>query len=216
MPRIDNWSADWCRTKLIDHKHILEATTVTGNSLQLVVKDIASPINVVTMSEGRVELTSVPSEFYDSKTEFLLNIPNDAYFSGELIAATSTIPIGIGGLGDLYTAVNEKEFRQYIPKEARFILLALGQHTAIRTISRINNRTYQILKHSGDVVRVLALNEYDLTGEAVRGGIVKYGLPNFILASNPNCRISTATKEIASSAGTGVLTLRQLMGALNN
>ncbi len=216
MPRPDSWSADWCCEKLLSHDKILEATTRTGNSVRLVVKDMALPVIVATMSEPRVELTSVPDEFHQPETEFLLNIPKDAYFSGPLLEFASTVPIGVGGLGDLYTAANEQEFRHYIPKETRFILRVLAQHTAVRTVSRINNRTYLILKHSGKEVRVLALNEYDLTGDAVRSGIDKYGLPNFILASNPNCRFSAATKDVARAAGTDVLVLSHLLGALND
>lgn len=216
MPRTDTWSADWCRKKLISHDKILDATTLTGNSLQLVVKGMDSPVRIATMSEPRVELTSVPDEFHETATEFLLNIQKGAYFSGELLNHASTVAVGIGGLGDLYTAVNEQDCRHYVPKETRFIVRALEQHTAVRSVFRTNNITYQIIKHSGEDVQILALNEYDLTSDAVRSGIDKYGLPTFILASNPNCRLSNAAKEVARTAGTGVLTLSQLMGVLNN
>ena len=216
MTRSDNWSADWCCNKLISHDKILYANTITDNSVQLVMTYMPKPVIIATMSEQRVELASVPDEFNEQETEFLLNIPKDAYFSGELLDAASAVPVGIGGLGDLYTAANEQEFRHYIPQEVQFLIRALKQHTAVRSVTRINNRTYQIFKHSGDKVRVLALNEYDLTGDAVRTGIEKYGLPKFILASNPNCRLSSTAKDVARVAGTGVLILRHLMGALNN
>lgn len=208
--------AVWCREKLLDHEDILGVSIGSSRGLVLSVKDLPAPVSVAVMSEQRVEMQLLPDEFNHPETEFLLNVPKDAFISGEVLSAAAAIPLGVGGLGDLYRAANDKEFRNYIPPEPSFLLRALGQHTAVREIFRSNDRTYSILKHTGDVVCVLALNDYDLTGEAVRSGIDKYGVPEFILASNPNCRVSSASKDIARSAGTGVLTLKQLMGALNN
>jgi len=216
MSRDDLWSAKWCLEKLISHDKIIEANILTNNSIQLGVEGIQRHVTIATMSSPHVELSTVPDEIHNQDTEFLLNIPKDAYFSGELLNFATGVPLGVGGLGDLYTAANEQEFRAYLPKETRFLTRALEQYTGVRAVIRVNNRTYRILKHSGDEVTVLALNEYDLTGETVRSGIQKYGLPKFILASNPSCRLSSATKEVARNAGTGVLTLSHLMGALNN
>lgn len=216
MPRPDKWSAVWCCKNLLSHEDILQANPRSENSIELVIKDVAAPVVVATMSQNKVEVTSVPDEFHDPVTEFLLNIPKDAYFAGQLLEAAMNVPIGVGGVGDLYTAVGEREFRLYIPKEARFILRGLSQHTAVRSVSRLNDRTYKILKHSGKEIHVLALNEYDLTVEALRSGIDKYDRPTFILASNPNCRLSTVAKEAARSTGTRIVDWRQLLGALNN
>jgi len=216
MSRSDTWTAEWCCDKLISHENILDAIPTSGNTVRLAVKDISNPVLIVTMSEHRVELNAVPDLLHDSEIEFLLNIPKDAYFSGELLSIASGIPIGIGGIRDLYTAAAEKQFRTYIPKETRFILRGLVQHSAVREVVRINSRSYQILKHSGETLCVLALNEYDLTADAVRSGLEKYGKPDFVLASNPNCRLTVDTIEAARFAGTGVLIWRQLLGVLNN
>lgn len=216
MARNKSGVAEWCRDKVLDHDDINEVDVRSQNSLVLTIKGLHRPVTVAVMSSERVDLGSVPDEFHEPETEFLLNIPKDSFVSGELLSTASEIPLGVGGLADLYRAINVKDFRNYIPPEPHFILRCLGQHTAVRSIVRTNNRTYQIVKVSGDVVRVLALNDYDLTAEAVRSGIEKFGLPDFILASNPNCRLSSATIQVARSAGTGALKLNQLMGALKN
>jgi hypothetical protein len=216
MPRSDLWSAKWCCDKLLSHNDILEVAPTSENSIQLTVRNIPYFVSIVTMSQTRVELNSVPDEFHETDTEFLLNIPKNAYFSGELLSVAADIPLGVGGIADLYSAVLEKDFRNYIPKEVRFILRGLNQHTAVRAVTRLNSRSYQIHKHNGQSLRILALNEYDLTSDALRTGIEIYGQPDFVLASNPNCRLSSDTKNVARMAGTGVLVWRQLLGALNN
>lgn len=216
MPRDDGWSAEWCCEKLLSHTNILQVDAITGNSVRLTVKNMHEPVSVATMSAHRVKLNTVPEEFHDDDTEFLLNVPKSAFYSGELLEVASDASVGVGGVGDLYTAAGERDFQNYIPKEVRFILQGLRQHAAVRSISRINNRTYLIRKHSGHSVRVLALNEYDLTREALRNGIDTFGLPDFVLASNPNCRLSSAARDVARESGTGVLAWRQLLGVLNN
>lgn len=209
-------TAEWACEKLIAHGDIVEASPTGADFIQMVLRDVQAPVFVSVMSAPRVELASVPNSFRDPRTEFLLNIPKNAFFSGEVVETAGTIPVGIGGLGDLYTAANEKDFRHYISKEARFILRGLHQHTAVQRIVRINNRTYRVFKHQGEPVTVLALNEYDLTADVIRSGIEKFGCPNFILTSNPNSRVTPEAVSAARSAGTGILAWRQLLGALNN
>lgn len=216
MSRADAWTAQWACEKLISHSEILGVMPSGANQIRLEVKDFPVPVFVSTMSDPHVDLSRVPPSFLDPQTQFLLNIPKEAYFDGDLLAAAANIPVGVGGLGDLYVAAGEKDFRRYIPKEPRFILRGLGQHTAVSGVRRMNDRTYLISKHRGDPVQVLALNEYDVSADVIRGGIAKYGLPRFVLASNPNCRISPEATAAVRFAGTGVLVWRQLLGALNN
>ncbi|HKI55422.1 MAG TPA: hypothetical protein VJ987_14955 [Anaerolineales bacterium] len=216
MAREDVWSAKWCSERLLKHSDIQEATPESSNSILLSIRGMPSPVLVATMSQDRVELDSVPSEFQNPDTQFLLNIPKDAFYGGEFLMAAADVPLGVGSVGDLYTAVNERELRNYIPKEVRFIQRGLNQHTAVEMVMRLNDRTYQVQKLNGDVVKVLALNEYDLSCEALRSGIEKYGLPDFVLASNPNCRLTTDLNSLARHAGTRVLAWGQLLGALND
>jgi len=81
---------------------------------------------------------------------------------------------------------------------------------------RLNSCTYLILKLNGQSVRVLAINEYDLTSDAIRSGIEKYGQPDIVLASNPNSRLSTDTRSTAAFSGTNILTWKQLLAALRH
>ncbi len=64
-------------------------------------------------------------------------------------------------------------------------------------------------------IKVLALNEYDLTADAVRTGIDSHGKCSIILTSNPNCRPSGESIRAADSAGAKVLSWGELLCALN-
>lgn len=216
MTRQDSWVAAWCCDKLINRKEILSAEPISSNGVALKVKDHAQTVIVATMSEDRASLAQVPDEFHQPETEFLLNIQKMAYFGGDLLHKASQIPVGVGGMGDLYAAAGDKDFRNYIPREVRFIRLGLMQHSHVSNVIRLNSQMYEVHKINGLRVTVLALNEYDLTADALRSGIEKFGKPDLVLASNPNCRASQMTDQAARAIGTRVLNWGRLLGALRN
>ncbi len=216
MSSTDNWAASWACDKLISHDKILEAEPFEDHLIKMNVKEYEPEVLVATMSEKRVFLDNIPDVCRNSRIDFLMNIPKNAYFDGGLLSYAENAPFGVGGLGDLYTAANEKEFHEYLPKETRFILRGLRQHTAVSGVSRDNNRLYIVERFGRNPLRVLALNDYDLTADAIRSGIELYGNCDFVLASNPNCRLSAAATETAKSAGTVVLMWGQLLGAINS
>ena len=130
--------------------------------------------------------------------QFAMNIKRDALYDCSAIQFSESACVGIGSLGDLYVAANEKEFRRYVPKETRFILRGLRQHTAVSAVLRFNNRLYRVKRASRPSITVLALNEYDLTADAVRDGIERFGDCDIVLASNPNSRLSAESRAAAS------------------
>ena len=216
MTSSEAWVGSWACNKLISHDKIIEATPIEDQLIRLQVKDYESDVVVAAMSQQQVFLANIPAVCQSSRIDFLLNIPKNAYFDGGILSYAESRSFGLGGLGDLYTAANEKEFQDYLPKETRFILRGLRQHTAVSSVSRANNRSYVVSRFTGNPLRVLALNDYDLTADAIRTGIDVFGECDFILASNPNCRLSGGATDAARSAGTGVLMWRQLLGAINN
>ncbi|WP_143735185.1 hypothetical protein [Methylocaldum sp. 14B] len=216
MTSSDYSAASWACDKLISHGEIIKAVPIEDHLITLHVKECEREIIVAVMSQKQVYLTNIPAACQNSRVHFLLNIPRNAYFDGSVLSYAASVPFGVGGLGDLYTAANEKEFREYLPKETRFILRGLRQHAAVSSVTRLNNRLYLVNRFSGKPLRVLALNDYDLTADAIRTGIDVYGKCDFILASNPNCRLSCESINAARSAETAVLKWAQFLGAINS
>jgi hypothetical protein len=212
----EDWVGAWVCDKLISHDQIIGATLIENQLIRLQVKDYEPDVVVAVMSQKKVFLSNIPSICQSLPVDFLLNIPRNAYFDGDILSYAESNSFGVGGLGDLYIAVNQKEFQSYLPQETRFILRGLRQHTAVSNVTRINNQTYLIVRFSRNSLRVLALNDYDLTADAIRTGIDMFGKCDLILASNPNCRLSSGARDAACSAGTSVLMWRQLLGVINN
>ncbi|TWU38973.1 hypothetical protein Q31b_40510 [Novipirellula aureliae] len=216
MTREDSWSANWACSKLISYEDIQSANARDTNQIELSVKNLQRPVHIATMSVETVRSTDLNELCTSSDIEFAMNIKKDALYDQSAIQFSESRPIGIGGLGDLYRAAREREFRNYLPKETRFILRGLRQHTAVTNVQRLNNRLYRIERRSRQPMTVLALNDYDLTAESVRDGIDRFGTCDIILASNPNCRASGESVTAAKHCGVRVLKWGQLLGALNH
>lgn len=216
MAREDTWTAEWACSKLISHGDIQSAHARGTNQIELAVKNVNRSVQIATMSVATVRVTDLRDVCVSEDIEFAMNINKDALYDGSAIQFSQSSPIGLGGLGDLYVAAGEREFRNYLPKETRFILRGLRQHTAVSSITRMNNRLYRVERLSRDPVIVLALNDYDLTADSVRDGIDRFGSCDVILSSNPNCRPSEESLTAAQHCGVRVLKWGQLLGALNH
>lgn len=215
MTRTDNWTANWACNTLLKHDSVVEARVLEGNLLELDAKGIPRSVEIATMSVDKVNATEIKDVCVSSSVEFVLNINAGAFYDKTAIQFSEQQPVGIGSVGDLYRAINDREFRNYLPKETRFILRGLRQHTNVANVTRLNNRTYWIERHKHSSLSVLALNDYDLTAESVRDGMERFGQPSIILTSNPNCRASTESIQATAHSEVRVLSWRELLGALN-
>ena len=216
MAREDTWTANWACSKLISHDDIQSANARGSNQIELSVKNVNRSVQIATMSSETVRATDLRELCSSEDIEFAMNIKKDALYDGSAIQFSESFPVGLGGLGDLYVAAHQREFRNYLPKETRFILRGLRQHTAVSDIHRLNNRLYRVERRSRKAVIVLALNDYDLTADSVRDGIDRFGGCDVILSSNPNCRPSGESLTAAKYCGVRVLKWGQLLRALNH
>jgi hypothetical protein len=215
VTRVDSWTAEWACTKLIENGGIKSARAIGTNHIELSVKDVQQPVHIATMSVEAVTAVDLQEVVSSRSIEFAMNIKGDALYDRSAIQFSKSVPIGLGGLGDLYTAAGEREFRNYLPKEARFILRGLEQHTAVSTVERLNNRLYLIERRAKSPLVILSLNDYDLTADSVRSGIQRFGNCDVILSSNPNCRASRESIAAAGHCGVKLLKWGELLGELN-
>ncbi len=113
-------------------------------------------------------------------------------------------------------AINNKNLIEYQNPETKFIMGGLSQHTNVQGVIRLDNRRYSVVKIGFEKDIVLALNDYDMTANAIREAKNKFVTFDVILASNPNARISSSAKDVASEIGVRILTWRQLLGRLRS
>ncbi len=216
MPRHDSWADAWVCKHVVAHDKVSAATPLGSNLIEACIDEMPHPVKVASVSVPVLTAADIREVYIDQAIEFVINVVRDALVEGDAIRFAEAIPIGLGGVGDFYVAVNERSFKKYVPKETRFILRGLRQHTHVKSVERLNDRAYKIVRHGHTDMRILALNQYDLTADALRDGIDKYGVCDVGLASNPNCRLSGECIEAAKHCGVLVLKWNQLLGGLSH
>ncbi|MFT6908641.1 MAG: hypothetical protein ACJAS1_005344 [Oleiphilaceae bacterium] len=203
----------WCIEKLNNHDKVEVIEEVEDNLLKIT-NDKGDEFFVYTKSEDRSTIESV-ADLDVEQLDFLLNIKKDAYVDGQLLDLASSAQFAVGGLGDIFSALNDRNISGYVSAEVSFIIRGLQQHTRVTGLERLDNRRFRIQRAGLDSVVVLALNDYDFTAESVRSGIEKYGKFDAILTSNPNCRRTGNCEMAAASAGVRILSWGELLGQLN-
>lgn len=216
MARQDAWSASWVAKNVTSNTRITAAREIGDHLVELSVGEIDSPVFVATSSVDPLTAFDLTAVCEDERVEFLVNIKKDAVIAGSALYLAEVRGIGIGGIGDLYSAVGHRDLRGYVASEVAFILRGLQQHTRVSSVERINNKIYSVSRRSLAPISVLALHDYDMTADALRSGLEKYGNCDVVLAANPNSRISSGCYDAAKNSGVHVLKWGELLGALNH
>lgn len=205
-------SIDWV-SQQIEKNDNIKSLKIDGDTLRIVRKKGES-LNVSVVSCKR--LTSTDVEHIDTtKIDFVLNIPKDAFISGSVIDSLEYRNIAVGGLGDLHRVLNQEFNWPYQNPGIEFIMRGLEQHRKVAAVKRLDSKRYKIDRIALSTVIILALNDYELSTEAVRNGKQVYGEFHSILASHPYARISSSAHSVASDLGISIHTWKELLGKLN-
>lgn len=214
MVATGDWSARWCADKL-KHEKVSMIRVLDDNLIEIEIEETGRVL-IATMALKSISLANLPSSALRQDVEFILNIPKDPFFQGDLINFADRVPVGLGGVSDLMRAINKKDLRNYKAQEREFLLRILSMHDSVASVEMLNNATYVIHRNSMAPYKILALNEYDVTADVVRTGLQRFGHSRTIFASNPNGRVTPEGRQAAKDAGSRIVDLRQLLGALNS
>jgi hypothetical protein len=118
-------------------------------------------------------------------------------------------------MGDLYSATSLPNARQYVNKEFDFVERGLRQHTNVSRIERVHDRKYVVKRVKHKDLKVVLLNEYELTADHVRTARDRYGDFTEILITNPNGRPTSSAEQAAKSMGVSIYKWSELYGRLN-
>ncbi len=212
--RSDAWSGRWCVDKLQEIGAISQIDVVHPNFLTVIHRDVGN-IKLATMSVGRIDENELNGLLNGSDVDFVLNVSKEPYITQGALQLAAQGRFAIGGLGDAMRALRNGDTATYLNPEISFILQGLRQHSRVSSVARLDNRRFEIKRHGLESVKLIALDEYELTAEAVRNAIDSFPEFDAILKSNPNGGIADSSVSAASSAGIEIFKWGELLGALN-
>jgi hypothetical protein len=146
-----------------------------------------------------------------------VNVPKNAKWSRSGIATAAERNVAFGGMGDLMSAIGHKlwDIREFQKKENEFVERILRQHTSVSRIEQEADRAYRIFRTNGAALRIVLLNEYELTGDRVRAAVDEYGAFDIVLMTNPSGSATSDARSVSRELKIPLLTSRQLLGRLN-
>lgn len=169
------------------------------------------------INESRVDLDGLSYLLNGgTKFQFITNIPKEAIWFGDAIEEVQNRALGWGGYGELMSAILTENIAGFQKKEYSFVLRGLQQHSKVIKLDRIFDRVVDIRrKNFLPDIRLLFLNEYELTAERIRHARSIYGKFSMILRSNPNGRATTEAYSVADALGVKIFQWGQLLSRLN-
>jgi hypothetical protein len=146
---------------------------------------------------------------------FVVNATKEAIIEGQAFDVAKTYNAGIGGFGDLLRALNMPDVSKYINPKTKWIERGMAQHTRVKGFQKLDDSRYLIIRHERRAVIVMFLDEYELSADAVRTAISRYGSFDAIDKTDPNGSITTQARSAAQSTGRKILTWGEFLGELN-
>jgi hypothetical protein len=205
----------WIAKKLEDSPEVQEVT-VNGNGTLTINRRTHSTAYVAYLSVPVFDGSAVRNAHQVHPTaRFIMNLPGSAITKIDAFREAKKIGVAIGGLGDLMGAMSESDPANYVAREIKYIEKILRQHDRVSTFDRIDLTKYRISRRGLPDVTVCVGLDYEVTAEAIRDAIDKYGDFDAYVTSNPNARaVSPQAIAASRSAGRKVFLWREFMAAL--
>lgn len=113
------------------------------------------------------------------------------------------------------SALSQKNVESFQKKEYSFVERGLNQHNRVNHFDRLFDRLIEI--HRGDLpsVKIVLLNEYELTAEHIRHARDAYGEFSAVLRTNPNGGATSNAHLVAKELGAEIFQWGEFLSRLN-
>ena len=210
------WTGSWLAKKLQGHMNVARTELLEPQILQVTRKKHETVVIGSVATTFVVGSTIQPLIDGSFDISFIVNIPKEASWSGEAMDLADSKTVGVGGMEDLFRAMNNPCVREYRRKEYTYFEEVMGQHQNVWHVVRVHDRKYIVNTWDERKVVVVLLNEYELAAEKIRTTRKRYGTFEIVLITNPNGEATTEAKSAARSLGARIFKLRNFMGFLKS
>jgi len=218
MPRSSEETTVWVAGNIAQMKGVA-GTHVTSPNTFRVIRNEFPPFEVAVFSASEATAAILdPLLTVYPHVAFAVNVPKDSRWTKSGISSAREHGVAFGGIGELMSAISHKleDVREYKKKENEFVERGLRQHDRVTYVEQEFDRVYQIYRSGLKTLRIVLLNEYELTAEHVRTALEKYGWFDIVLMTNPNGSPTSIAEQVARGMGIQILMWRQFLGRLNS
>jgi len=216
MPRPPQDTTAWVANNIAQTTDVT-GTTVTSPFTFRVERKDRPPFEVLVLSYPQVtDAVLNPLLAAAPPVSFVVNVPKDSVWTQSGIAAAHHCQCAFGGIAELMSAIYNKldDVSAFVKKENAFVERGLLQHDCVSSFDQEFDRAYMVHRLGMKSLRVVLLNEYELTAEHVRAARTRYGPFDIVLMTNPNGTPTKDAKEAAKGLQIAILPWRQFLGRL--
>lgn len=207
-------SRDWIMENLMAMDNVASADPIGRDFIRIIRANKPSFIAAV-MYKDLITVDELNHLLQKKEPDFMVNIPKNAPWTGDAISLMKEWGIGWGGVKELMSAIGVNDVRNFQKKEYTFVIDGLLQHDQVNDLTRHYDRLIEIHRYSYSSLKIVILNEYELTAECVREAKKKYDDFSIILRTNPNGGFTENASQIAENLGAEVLNWSSLFARLN-
>ncbi len=208
-------TTEWVAGKLRKAEHVSRVEVLSDQVLR-VTRDKYAPYVAGILSVTRVEEGAVrPLVGSELGVEIIANVPKESFWTGGALRLAHSKNIATGAYGDLLRVIDLQDVRGFQSKETEFVERSLRQHSRITSFQREHDRLYCISRNSLPDLKVVMLNEYELTADHLRTARDRYGQFSVAVITNPNGRATGSAGEAAQTMSVEILNWGSFFGRLN-
>lgn len=209
------WTGRWVLERIRADKHVEQADLLLPQRLHVTRRDLPE-LFIDTISVERVDAAVLqPFVAQTPAPSFVVNVSRESYTVGSALSLAAQCRFGIGGMGELIRALGVADVRDIISKDIEFLLRGLNQHSAVRSVERLDDRRFRIRRCAHPEMVVVCLPAYEMLADHVRTARDRYGNFDVVVASNPNGSVAASADQAAESMGLEIYKWGPFLGRLN-
>jgi len=217
MARSIEATAAWVADRIRKLGGITAVDVLPSGSLRISRKGyppfVAGVLSEAVVTKAHVEgVLSVAAD-----AEIIVNIPVESKWTGPAIEAARGNRVAWGGLKDLMSVAGHDNVRGHERSEYQFAERLLRQFGIVERIEREADRLWILYRKQGlQPLRVVALNEYELTGDNIRTARDRYGAFDLVFLNNPNGKATMQAQQVAKALDVPILMAGELKRRLSS
>lgn len=216
MPYEDAWTGRFVEKALREHNGAEDVERVGTNRIRVVRKHGRATVDILTVDIAELDVQDVAQLIEDAPgVAGIVNVRSDSRYTGPAKTFAETHGCGLFTMRELMGAVNAIDFAAYERSSLEYVKRALPQHSNVIRVDQVDQEQLEVVRDELSPVRFVTADIYVLGVADVRDLLARFPGVHAIVKTNPNGEYSDEAKEAARSAGVGLFTFREFMGALN-
>jgi len=218
MPRPPQETTAWVADRIAETTDATGTKVTSPFTFRVNRKDLPS-FEVLVLSAAKVTDDILDPLLADAPSaSFVVNVPKNGIWTESGIATARSHDCAFGGIGELMSALHQKldDVSAFIKKENAFVERGLDQHDNVSHFDQEYDRVYMVHRPGMKSLRVVLLNEYELTAEHVRTARTNYGPFDIVLMTNPNGTATKDSLDTAKAMQVSILPWRRFLGRLGS